>query len=230
MKLFRAPKCSTSWSSTATPRASSSATWSPGKISSHAADAVVLATGGYGNAYYLSTYARGCNATAIWRALQKGALFANPCYTQIHPTCIPVSGDYQSKLTLMSESLRNDGRVWVPKKKGRQARAGTSPRTNAIIISSASTRASATSRRATFPRAPRNRSATKAAASARRPRRLSRFRRRDQAARRRQDARALRQSLRHVSRDHERERLQDADAHLSRPSITRWAGCGWTTI
>jgi succinate dehydrogenase / fumarate reductase flavoprotein subunit len=88
-----------------------------GQISSHAGDAVILATGGYGNVFYLSTNAKGCNTTAIWRAHKKGALFANPCYTQIHPTCIPVSGDYQSKLTLMSESLRNDGRVWVPKKK-----------------------------------------------------------------------------------------------------------------
>ena len=88
-----------------------------GKIESHAADAVVLATGGYGNAFYLSTSGRGSNATAIWRAHKQGAFFANPCFTQIHPTCIPVSGDYQSKLTLMSESLRNDGRVWVPKKK-----------------------------------------------------------------------------------------------------------------
>jgi succinate dehydrogenase / fumarate reductase, flavoprotein subunit len=89
-----------------------------GKIESHMADAVVLATGGYGNVYYLSTNAKGSNATAIWRAHKRGALFANPCFTQIHPTCIPVSGDYQSKLTLMSESLRNDGRVWVPLKKG----------------------------------------------------------------------------------------------------------------
>jgi succinate dehydrogenase / fumarate reductase flavoprotein subunit len=89
-----------------------------GKIEMHAADAVVLATGGYGNVFYLSTNARGCNVTATYRAYKKGALFANPCYTQIHPTCIPVSGDYQSKLTLMSESLRNDGRVWVPKKAG----------------------------------------------------------------------------------------------------------------
>jgi len=87
-----------------------------GKISRHSAHAVVLATGGYGNTWNLSTYARNSNATAIWRAHKRGALFANPCYTQIHPTCIPVSGDYQSKLTLMSESLRNDGRVWVPKK------------------------------------------------------------------------------------------------------------------
>ncbi len=89
-----------------------------GEISSHSADAVVLATGGYGNVFYLSTNARGCNVTAIYRAHKKGALFANPCYTQIHPTCIPVTGDHQSKLTLMSESLRNDGRVWVPKKQG----------------------------------------------------------------------------------------------------------------
>jgi succinate dehydrogenase / fumarate reductase flavoprotein subunit len=89
-----------------------------GRIESHMADAVVLATGGYGNVYYLSTNAKGSNATAIWRAHKRGALFANPCFTQIHPTCIPVSGEYQSKLTLMSESLRNDGRVWVPLKKG----------------------------------------------------------------------------------------------------------------
>jgi succinate dehydrogenase / fumarate reductase flavoprotein subunit len=89
-----------------------------GEIRSHVGDAVVLATGGYGNVFYLATYAKGCNATAIWRAHKKGAGFANPCFTQIHPTCIPVSGEYQSKLTLMSESLRNDGRVWVPKQAG----------------------------------------------------------------------------------------------------------------
>jgi succinate dehydrogenase / fumarate reductase flavoprotein subunit len=88
-----------------------------GKVTRHSADAVVLATGGYGNVFNLSTYARGSNATAIWRAYKRGACFANPCFTQIHPTCIPVTGDYQSKLTLMSESLRNDGRIWVPKRK-----------------------------------------------------------------------------------------------------------------
>jgi succinate dehydrogenase / fumarate reductase flavoprotein subunit len=86
-----------------------------GKIETHIADAVVLATGGYGNVFFLSTNAKGCNVTATWRAHRKGAYFANPCYTQIHPTCIPVAGEYQSKLTLMSESLRNDGRIWVPK-------------------------------------------------------------------------------------------------------------------
>ena len=87
-----------------------------GQIESHLADAVILATGGYGNVFYLSTNAKGCNVSATYRAYKRGAAFANPCFTQIHPTCIPVSGEYQSKLTLMSESLRNDGRVWVPKK------------------------------------------------------------------------------------------------------------------
>ncbi|MBV8486997.1 MAG: succinate dehydrogenase (quinone) flavoprotein subunit, partial [Planctomycetaceae bacterium] len=89
-----------------------------GAIEPYVADAVILATGGYGTVFYLATYAKGCNGTAIWRAYKKGAAFANPCYTQIHPTCIPRSGEYQSKLTLMSESLRNDGRVWVPEKQG----------------------------------------------------------------------------------------------------------------
>jgi succinate dehydrogenase / fumarate reductase flavoprotein subunit len=98
-----------------------------GEIRRHAGHAVVLATGGYGNAFHLSTNAKGCNATAIWRAHKRGAAFANPCYTQIHPTCIPVSGDYQSKLTLMSESLRNDGRIWVPLRKGDTRPAGEIP-------------------------------------------------------------------------------------------------------
>jgi succinate dehydrogenase / fumarate reductase, flavoprotein subunit len=88
-----------------------------GEVRAHAGDAVLLCTGGYGNVFYLSTNAKGCNVTATYRAYKRGALFANPCFTQIHPTCIPVSGDYQSKLTLMSESLRNDGRVWAPKRK-----------------------------------------------------------------------------------------------------------------
>ncbi len=89
-----------------------------GAVESHVADAVVLATGGYANVFHLSTNAKGCNTTAIWRAHRRGALFANPCFTQIHPTCIPVAGEHQSKLTLMSESLRNDGRVWVPRRPG----------------------------------------------------------------------------------------------------------------
>jgi succinate dehydrogenase / fumarate reductase flavoprotein subunit len=98
-----------------------------GKIEVHMADAVILATGGYGNVFYLSTNAKGCNATAIWRAYKRGALFANPCFTQIHPTCIPVAGEYQSKLTLMSESLRNDGRIWVPKQPGDKRAPGSIP-------------------------------------------------------------------------------------------------------
>jgi succinate dehydrogenase / fumarate reductase flavoprotein subunit len=100
-----------------------------GAIESHVADAVVLATGGYGNVYYLSTNAKGSNCTAIWRAYKRGAAFANPCFTQIHPTCIPVSGNYQSKLTLMSESLRNDGRIWVPLEKGDKRSASQIPET-----------------------------------------------------------------------------------------------------
>ena len=98
-----------------------------GAISSHAADAVVLATGGYSNVFYLSTNAKGCNVTAAYRAHKRGALFANPCFTQIHPTCIPVHGDYQSKLTLMSESLRNDGRIWVPRKEADERPAAEIP-------------------------------------------------------------------------------------------------------
>ncbi len=98
-----------------------------GKIESHLADVVILATGGYANVFYLSTNAKGCNTTAIWRAHRRGAAFANPCYTQIHPTCIPVTGDHQSKLTLMSQSLRNDGRIWVPLKKGDKRPPGQIP-------------------------------------------------------------------------------------------------------
>src|SRR4029077_11702700 len=93
-----------------------------GELERHAADAVIIASGGYGTAYYLSTNAVNSNVTAAWRAHKRGAYFANPCFTQIHPTCIPVSGEYQSKLTLMSESLRNDGRIWVPKKQGETRR------------------------------------------------------------------------------------------------------------
>ncbi len=98
-----------------------------GKVEAHAADCVLLCTGGYGNVFFLSTNAMGCNVTATWRAHKKGATFANPCYTQIHPTCIPVSGDYQSKLTLMSESLRNDGRVWAPTKEADSRHPGQIP-------------------------------------------------------------------------------------------------------
>jgi succinate dehydrogenase / fumarate reductase flavoprotein subunit len=98
-----------------------------GEVECHVADAVLLCTGGYSNVYFLSTNAKGCNVTAVWRAHKRGAGFANPCFTQIHPTCIPQAGDYQSKLTLMSESLRNDGRVWVPKAVGDERAPGDIP-------------------------------------------------------------------------------------------------------
>src|ERR1700755_676530 len=98
-----------------------------GKVETHSGHAVLLCTGGYGNVFYLSTNAMGCNVTAAWRAHKRGAFFGNPCYTQIHPTCIPVTGDHQSKLTLMSESLRNDGRIWVPKEKNDPRKPGEIP-------------------------------------------------------------------------------------------------------
>ncbi len=98
-----------------------------GELERHFGHAVLLCTGGYGNVFYLSTNAMGCNVTAIWKAHKKGALFGNPCFTQIHPTCIPVTGDHQSKLTLMSESLRNDGRIWVPKKQNDTRKANEIP-------------------------------------------------------------------------------------------------------
>jgi len=115
-----------------------------GQISPYAGDAVCLCTGGYANVFCLSTNAMGSNVTATYRAYKKGAFFANPCFTQIHPTCIPASGDYQSKLTLMSESLRNDGRVWVPKATGDRRTLKLSRKQNAIIFWSGNTRASAT--------------------------------------------------------------------------------------
>ena len=105
-----------------------------GDIKSFAADSVVLATGGYGNVFYLSTNAMASNVTASWRAHKKGACFANPCFTQIHPTCIPVSSGHQSKLTLMSESLRNDGRVWVPKKEKDQRNPNDIPENFPLVV------------------------------------------------------------------------------------------------
>ena len=156
-----------------------------GTITSHSAHAVILATGGYGNAFFLSTNAKGCNVTATYRAYKKGAGFANPCFTQIHPTCIPVSGDYQSKLTLMSESLRNDGRVWVPKTATDAAKqAGRHRRRRARLLPRAQVP------RVRQPVAARHRVARREGAvrrrpwrRARRPRRVLRFPRRDQARR-----------------------------------------------
>ena len=216
-RCTRATRCSSSSSWTAGRAASSCATWSRARSRRTSATRWCLATGGYGNVFYLSTNAKGCNATAIWRAYKKGAAFANPCFTQIHPTCIPVTGEYQSKLTLMSESLRNDGRVWVPKAKGDKRRAEPDPRgASATTTSSACTRASATSRRATSPRAPRSSvcdegrgvgPAGTASTS------TSRTRSRGWAG---QDRGEVRQPLRDVRAHHRREPLQGADAHLPR--------------
>ena len=137
-----------------------------GEITSHSAHATVLATGGYSNVFFLSTNAMGCNATAAWRAHRRGAFFANPCFTQIHPTCIPQSDEFQSKLTLMSESLRNDGRIWVPKDADDTRPAGPDPRGRPRLLpGAASTRASGTSLRATSPAAPPSAPSTAAAAS-----------------------------------------------------------------
>src|SRR5207249_2309285 len=198
-----------------------------GKIDNVAADAVVLATGGYGNVFYLSTNARGCNVTATYRAYKKGALFANPCFTQIHPTCIPHSGDYQSKLTLMSESLRNDGRVWV--QSGRKT--PTNRRTKfrkliATIISSENIRVTATSRRVTFHHAPPKRSATKVAVLARAdaafiwisPTRLN-----GSAKIRSVNATAI--CLKFMKRSQEKMRIRSRCGFIPR-CITRWAGSG----
>ena len=188
-------------------------------------------TGGYGNVFYLSTNAKGCNVTAIWRAYKRGAAFANPCYTQIHPTCIPVSGDYQSKLTLMSESLRNDGRVWVPKTAGRQAAARPDPRGRARLLPRAqvpelrqprAARHRLARRQGGLRRGPRRRP--------RRPRRLPRLRRRHQAPRRGRRSREKYGNLFDMyAAHHRREPVQGADAHLPRRRTTRWAGCGSTT-
>src|SRR5687767_15423555 len=123
-----------------------------GEVLAHVADAVVLATGGYGNVFFLSTNARGSNVTATFRAWKRGAAFGNPCFTQIHPTCIPVSGEYQSKLTLMSETLRNDARVWCRLNRATSGPRPTFRRPNATTTSSGSIRASAITRRATSPR------------------------------------------------------------------------------
>ncbi len=201
-----------------------------GAIESHAADVVVLATGGYGNVFYLSTNAKGSNTTAIWRAHRRGALFGNPCFTQIHPTCIPVSNENQSKLTLMSESLRNDGRVWVPKKKGDTASARRKfPKTSATIIWSGATRASAISCLATSLRATPRKFATKAAASAPAARAFIWISPMPFAAW------ANRSSAKNTATSSTCTRRLPARTPTKfrcgfiPPSITRWAGCGWIT-
>ena len=187
-----------------------------GEITTHIADAVVLATGGYGNVYYLSTNAKGSNVTASWRAHKRGALFANPCYTQIHPTCIPVSGEYQSKLTLMSESLRNDGRIWVPKKKGDKRKPDQIPEAERDYYLER--------RYPSFGNlVPRDVASRNAKAVCDEGRGVGEsglgvyldFADAIRARGRGHHPRALRQPLRHVRAHHGREPVQGADAHLS---------------
>jgi succinate dehydrogenase / fumarate reductase flavoprotein subunit len=190
-----------------------------GAIETHLADAVILGTGGYGNVFYLSTNAKGSNATAIWRAYKRGAAFANPCFTQIHPTCIPVSGEHQSKLTLMSESLRNDGRVWVPKRKEDCASAPTRFPSGPRLLP----RAQVSELRQ--PVAARHRVARREGGVRRGARRRPGGRgvyldfATRSAARPRQDRRAVRQPVRDVRAHHGRESVRSADAHLSRRAL-----------
>ena len=191
-----------------------------GEIETHFADAVVLATGGYGNAYFLSTNAMGCNVTATWRAHRRGALFANPCFTQIHPTCIPVSGEHQSKLTLMSESLRNDGRIWVPAKRGDDRHPGEIPeserdyyleRTLPGVRQPGPARRRLARGQERVRRGPRRRP--------RRARCLPGLRRRLGAAGPAGDRRPVRQPLRDVPADHWRRPVPQADADLPRRAL-----------
>ncbi len=200
-----------------------------GEIQTHVGDAVVLGTGGYGNVFYLSTNAKGSNATAIWRAHKRGAFFGNPCYTQIHPTCIPQSGEYQSKLTLMSESLRNDGRVWVPARAGIPGRPTRSPSRNGTTTSSAATPASAISRPATSRPERRRRCATSRAASARAASAsTSTSPTLSTGSARTPSANGTATSSRCTSGSPTRIRTGCRCGSI-RPSTTRWAGSGWTT-
>ena len=201
-----------------------------GEIERYAGDAVILATGGYGTAYYLSTNAVNSNVTASWRAHKRGALFANPCFTQIHPTCIPVTGTHQSKLTLMSESLRNDGRVWVPKKKGDTRPPEQIPDERARLLS----RAEVSELRQ--PRPSRRRVAQHQAGLRRRARRrqdrpggVSRFPGRHRRLGVDGDQGEVRQPLPDVPEDHGRGSRTRRRCASTPPSTTRWAACGSTT-
>ena len=209
---------------------------SPGNLDhrrgqSFSAHAVVLGTGGYGNVFFLSTNAKASNVTAIWRAHQRGALMANPCFTQIHPTCIPASDDFQSKLTLMSESLRNDGRVWVPAKFDDPRSPDQIPESRARLLPRAPLprvrqprparrRVARRSSARSTPAAVSVRSRTACTSTSPRPiRRLGKD----------VDRGALRQPHPDVRAHHRRGPVPGAHAHLPRRSTTRWAGSGWTT-
>ena len=196
-----------------------------GEIKVTLADAVLLCTGGYGNVFYLSTNARGCNVTATC-APTNAEPFANPCYTQIHPTCIPVAGDYQSKLTLMSESLRNDGRVWVPKRKETTAPAGNPRGGDATIISKGNTRATATSPRDISSRSAKEACDDGRGVGSRRPRRLPRFLRCHQTPRPSCHRGTLRQPLRDVREHHRVRTPTNVRCASIPPSTTRWGALG----
>ena len=199
-----------------------------GTLESFLGDAVLLATGGYSNAFFLSTNAMMCNATATWRAHKRGALFANPCFTQIHPTCIPVSSGHQSKLTLMSESLRNDGRIWVPKKKG-DDRATVFPKMNGTITLSGCTLRSATLSRAMLPRAVRRKCATRATEWDRPVwRSISILPIPSNAMARHGWRRNTETSSTCTNRSPERTGMERPCAYTL-PSITPWEACGLTT-
>ncbi len=204
-----------------------------GKMERHAADAVVLASGGYGNVFYLSTNARGSNVTATYRAYKRGALFANPSFTQIHPTCIPVSGDYQSKLTLMSESLRNDGRVWVPKRKDDRFKPPHEiPEANRDYYLERKYPSSATEtlRRATFHRVQRRKFATKAAASVQEDAAfISSLPMRSKGSVKTQYASAMETSSRSMKKSPART-LTRCRCAFTRRCTTRWVVSGWITI
>ncbi len=219
-RCTRATRCWSSSSSTAARAASSCATWSPGEIQTHMADAVCLATGGYGNVFYLATYAKGCNGTAIWRAYKKGAAFANPCFTQIHPTCIPVTGEYQSKLTLMSESLRNDGRIWVPKGKADKRPPGEIPEEERDYYLERMYPSFGN----LAPRDISSRAAKKVCDEGRGVgpdgiRRVPRLQGRDRPPRQEHDRGEIRQPLRDVRAHHRREPVRGSDADLPRQPL-----------
>jgi succinate dehydrogenase / fumarate reductase flavoprotein subunit len=202
-----------------------------GEITKHNADAVVLATGGYGNVYNLSTYARGSNVTAIWRAYKRGACFGNPCYTQIHPTCIPVSGDYQSKLTLMSESLRNDGRVWVPKKKEdcKKRRQDIAEDDRDYYLERMYSAFGNLAPR-DIASAPRRRFATKAAALAKPASAFTSISRPPSIASAKPRCASVTATCsRCITRSRTRTPTRRRCASIP-PCITRWAACGWITI
>ena len=217
--------------STARRAASSCRNLVTGELESHAGHAVLLCTGGYGTVFYLSTNAVNSNVTAAWRAHKRGAFFANPCFTQIHPTCIPVSGDHQSKLTLMSESLRNDGRVWVPKTQGDKRPPAQIPdaerdyyleRRYPSFGNLVPARRRVARRQGGVRRGPRRRRLGPVACISTSPTPSS-------GCGVDTIKGALRQPVRHVQADHRRGSRTRCRCASTRPCTTRWAACGWTT-